>query len=786
MSQRNVLILERSSKNLKKITNKGKVILEGVFAEFGIENRNGRVYEEREYLPHLEYLKKDIEKGSLLGELDHPEMFEVSLTNVSHKISELWYDEKSRQVKGKIEVLDTPKGQIAKSLLENGVPLSISSRAAGTVNEDKSVNIDQIYTYDLVAKPGFESAELHLSESAQNRIGKQIQKLNESAHSINDHDISAKLGIINENISIIDVSDKYPSVSLRQEALNLNTKTNVKNKNVESMKKINEGEVQQWTLFFKKELSKINERLNDFEKAGINENSTSNSSNEIKLIKNYVNKLKKLQKESISWQSDIAKSVNKVARYSDTLAKKSNEHYELTNKIKETVDFNATVQNHLQEWVGENAKITNAVVESVDHNAGMLNKINEWNSEIATAVNSLHEWGTEKAKSINAMHEWSSDIAKNLNVMANWSEDMFGRAMSKDDAKKLMKYVEIVNESKKDPELKKHLTEVLSKNGINGKKLSETILTGIANVPGLGTITTTKTIGGKASTSKAGFEPKVILGKEGKSKFSKGTKPSKLKTLDGAWKDTGTAVKRDGRKKVRGILTLDKATGAAKLSMKVNTKTKKVNTKSQNLKLDTKPNLKESFNKSTVIKSRTSKLDEKLNKIMEVVEKDKKINETVKHDYPFTSLLNESDRIEFAKLSIKEKGKISKAVDGNPTIDPDVIKALWENALATEKQKEFNSEPLWLSAAPKDYKKAYENASDTTKEAIKARSEFYPLDTQYQIENFWQTSGFNSQISSNLNEVYTPKTKSKDENKEFDEYDSVVNNIAQQMKRYNN
>jgi len=123
MNQRNVLILERSSQNLQKINKEGKVTLEGVFAEFGIENRNGRIYEEKEYLPHLEYLKKDISNGNLLGELDHPERFEVALGSVSHRISELWYDQASRQVKGRIEILNTPKGQIAKSLLEAGVPL---------------------------------------------------------------------------------------------------------------------------------------------------------------------------------------------------------------------------------------------------------------------------------------------------------------------------------------------------------------------------------------------------------------------------------------------------------------------------------------------------------------------------------------------------------------------------------------------------------------------------------------------------------------------------------------
>jgi len=120
----NVLILERSSQNLKKVNQKGKTILEGVFAELGVENRNSRIYSEQSYLPHLEYLKKDIATGNLLGELDHPERFEVALSNVSHRVTDLWYDQQNRQIKGRIEILEgTPKGQIAKSLLEAGIPL---------------------------------------------------------------------------------------------------------------------------------------------------------------------------------------------------------------------------------------------------------------------------------------------------------------------------------------------------------------------------------------------------------------------------------------------------------------------------------------------------------------------------------------------------------------------------------------------------------------------------------------------------------------------------------------
>lgn len=163
-------IYSTTSKALKlneSAEGKEKYILEGIFAELGVMNVNHRIYTESEYLRHLQYLREDVKRGDLLGELDHPDIFETKLNNASHRIIDIWYEPQTKMVMGKIELLSTPKGEIAKRLVDDGVPLHISSRAAGTVNKDNTVSIQQIYTYDLVAKPGFAKATLHrVNESA--------------------------------------------------------------------------------------------------------------------------------------------------------------------------------------------------------------------------------------------------------------------------------------------------------------------------------------------------------------------------------------------------------------------------------------------------------------------------------------------------------------------------------------------------------------------------------------------------------------------------------------------
>jgi len=807
-----VLILERSSQNLKKISKDGRTVLEGVFAEFGIENRNGRVYEEREYLPHLEYLQKDIQNGNLLGELDHPERFEVSLGSVSHKISELWYDQAKRQVLGRIEILDgTPKGAIAKSLLEAGVPLSISSRAAGSVNEDKTVQIQQIYTYDLVAKPGFEAAQLHeVNESASSdpkmkRIAALVESFNKSSNKLNEGRINDELGIINENISIIDVTDKFPSVELRAEAKSLIQKKK------EIMEKItvktNDGALNEYTSQVNGVLEELSSRLANVENAILENGGAVADDGQIKTIKGYIEKIRKIQESAINWQEDIAKNVNKIGNYADTLAKKSNKHYDLTKKIIETVDYNAKTLNATQDWVGNNAAVTNAIGETVDHNAKMLNGINEWTTTIAKSVNRLNEWGEEKAAAINDMnewvgqtatavngiHEWTGDIAKNLNKTASYTETMFGRAMSKNEAKKLVEYIEIVAASKKNPKLKEKINEMLEKHEINEATLKtgdvldsdhieKNIRWSVDDVKGIDSIQQFAEKDAKKQGETKGNAPKNVKPKELNAKvpMQEGVKP---KVLDAKvpQQDHGgkIVVGKNGKK----FFVLD--------TTKVIGKAENVNGQDgpkgkTGMKLNQKPAGNQSdvlseekdIDRTLSIKTRSTKLDERLDKIVKSLEKERAIDETTKSQYPFTQLLSSDDRKKFADLSESDKQKVSTNVTKVPTTDAGTIKQLWESALITNV-----AEPLWLELAPKQYREIYDKADEAVKETVQARAEYLVLENAYQIENFWQMSGIKPAAKITLNENVVAPVKKSD--KLTESYDPFMEMIRSKTKSYN-
>ena len=227
-----------TAKKLNEAQEQGpKYILEGVFAELDKLNRNQRIYPKNEYLKHLAYLRDDIKKGEpLLGELDHPDdRFEVKLKEASHRVIDLWYDEKQNVVMGKIELLNTPNGKLAQSIVDQGIPLHISSRAAGSVNADNTVSIQQIYTYDLVCKPGFAGAVLHrVNESADApKYTNDVRNFLQSSYKMESMNAAPQYGFVNEDMS---VSEMKASANLRNEAKELQINNQIEI-NVEDMTK---------------------------------------------------------------------------------------------------------------------------------------------------------------------------------------------------------------------------------------------------------------------------------------------------------------------------------------------------------------------------------------------------------------------------------------------------------------------------------------------------------------------------------------------------------------------
>ena len=122
--------------NVKIITEgKGaskKLYIEGVFLQGELKNRNGRMYPIQTLAREVaRYNETFVNKGRALGELGHPDRPTVNLDRVSHKITSLVQE--GNNFKGKAQILSTPMGKIASSLLDEGVMLGVSSRGVGSL-----------------------------------------------------------------------------------------------------------------------------------------------------------------------------------------------------------------------------------------------------------------------------------------------------------------------------------------------------------------------------------------------------------------------------------------------------------------------------------------------------------------------------------------------------------------------------------------------------------------------------------------------------------------------------
>lgn len=150
----------------------------GIMQRAGAKNQNGRIYK-REILEEevRNYTENFVKIGNAYGELDHPESAIVSLKNASHVVKELWWE--GDDLMGKVELLNTPSGNIVKEILKGGHTIGISSRGTGSVTQTNEgtlmVQPDfELVCWDFVSNPSTQGAFMNpisLNEGKQS-VGK--------------------------------------------------------------------------------------------------------------------------------------------------------------------------------------------------------------------------------------------------------------------------------------------------------------------------------------------------------------------------------------------------------------------------------------------------------------------------------------------------------------------------------------------------------------------------------------------------------------------------------------
>ena len=417
-----VYIIERINEAVTVTKENNDIILEGTAAVFGVMNENNRVYEKQEYLPHLDYLNKKIQERRLFGELDHPQKFDVSLANVSHVIESLVYDEPSNSVKIRVRLLDTPCGKIAKTLVEAGCTTSISSRAAGNVSESGKVKLHRIFTYDLVAEPGFSQASLsQVSESLQSNFS----SIFESLDTLRATSITNQLVDISENFNFED--------SVKIYRINNPESTTTQNNNTQQMANefVTKEEMNQYSELVKKKFTTLQESIekNNLGIQKIAESATETESPLVAKMVEYVNYLAGEMQQVIEYSNYLSTMLNKGIGYTEHVAEKVNNVIEYSDYLGDKVSKNIAYSGYLGEKLNQTINYTEYVAEGVDKTRAYANYLAEsldkgiqYTEYVAENAEKGIKYSNYLAENLEAAIKYSNYLGENLQKGIQYSE----------------------------------------------------------------------------------------------------------------------------------------------------------------------------------------------------------------------------------------------------------------------------------------------------------------------------------------------------------------------------
>ena len=417
MKEKKLLIVERSNAPLNFTVEQAlnennehsdSIVLTGLFTSFNTKNRNGRIYESADFLPHVEALREQIESKRLLGELDHPHGFEISLGNVSHVVESLEFDPQQNAIVGKIRLLNTTAGKEAQALVKDGIPLNISSRAAGTVDESGHVKLQQLFTYDLVADPGFANA--------------QLKRVNES-YGFGDDD----------NIDIYDISEDAntnldPHVTKTADYAEPQAQKNedtLKNTNMEDNKEfIQYGDFQKYSEHLSEivgelqsAISNIKDELISYkEKGGETPTQTFDAANiDNSMIADLV--AKEVARITGEGAAVVGGSDAKIAELEDKVAVAEESYNNLkayTKYLAETLDKSITHQDYI-------ADEANKIIQHNNYLAEKMNQMVGHQDYLAEKMNQMVEHQDYLAENINDTISYQNYVAEMLDKSIDYS-----------------------------------------------------------------------------------------------------------------------------------------------------------------------------------------------------------------------------------------------------------------------------------------------------------------------------------------------------------------------------
>ena len=791
-----VLVIENSLNGLRlnesaSAFKSDKIILEGIFTEFDVKNRNERIYTKDRFLPHLQELQERMSTLGVYGEFDHPDVFDTALSRVSHILESLTFNQSENRIDGSIRLLNTHYGKEAKALVMDGCPIFVSSRAAGVTESNGTVTVKKLFTYDAVADPGFASTKMN------------VKNLNES------------LGYTNEsaNFRIFDMSDE----SKMNELIEMN-------KNDEMVTK---GQLVEYSDYLTGEIAKIKEEMNNNLKTGSNPDEFMKLSEYYEsLMENYnkmskyldyladtiqivVNENKELKEKtdkiiehndylaenlektinyseyiaenldkSINFSEYIAENLDKSIKYSEYLAENLDKSIDYAEYIAEHTEFNISNIETLSEYVDNSIKYTEYVAENVDNNI-------QYAEYLAEHLDNNIQYAEYLAEHVDNNIQYSEYIAENLSDT---------QAYSKYIAESLDKTIDMVKENRLNE------SDMFNDQRISDMKVNnvdkfyndedEFPPVNDQDLPNeIQDIEEEEEEEGQVQPVEGQIEEPVqpIEGLEEpvqpvEGQIEEPVQPElNLDILPGK----NVTFNIDGEEKTGEVLSYNTQDGfvIVKVDDVVNVQ-EPVEGQEEGQVQPVQTQVQEIQVHESNIITVNDKLNEQEVKIKETItnliseaKKRKALEENKPH---FLLFLGESNQTLWNNLSVEDKERINVAMnESNYASEKEVLNIIRESLSEVKTKSE---EDVLIEAIPDDLIEVWNGLNDTVKKSILTSAKFYPnlINSQAKMESFWNSRGLDKysnpkQVLLKENKQYINDTKLSDNT--VDKYLGIFKNL---------
>jgi len=478
---KDVMIIDNTSKNLSLnesasvlVGKKPKIILEGIFTQFNRVNRNNRIYTNESFIPHLnEMIERKNSLGVVFGEFDHPDVFDISMKNLSHTVESAYYNQADDSVYGSIRLLNTHYGKEAQSIIEDELPLFVSSRAAGVTESNGHVSLRKLFTYDIVADPGFAAARMSsksMNESLGYGSNTDTMIIDWSDSSVN------KLFENNSNEQVTKMMMVEFQDYMKNTVANLELKIKEAIKNNENPENVANLVARHESAEYTFEqlntyLNFVKESFGILVKKQDNLETAFEKISNIDLLNTKVEKLEKQLESTQNFINYVARKTKNSIAFTENVANESNNEI---NTLKESINENKNYFDKITE------KLSNKLGSSIkylEHNANILSTVND-KLNITSAFAEYVAENTKQSKSAiadnimftDSLSEHTEGNIEYLNYLENVVEKLSNHSDKVTEKLNSLLSAKNVNESTEETtiELLPMVSEIIN-NEVNSK-----------------------------------------------------------------------------------------------------------------------------------------------------------------------------------------------------------------------------------------------------------------------------------------------------------------------------